>query len=147
MTDMGSILSIVRSFDAPRERVWRAWTEPAELIHWWWPERFQTVHEVDLREGGRYRFHSADLPDFGVLAFRGRFLEVNPPERLVYTWQWEYDPESETRVSVEFLDRDRQTELRVLHAGLASPEERDNHVLGWNDCLDRLQTLLTPAKN
>jgi len=112
-------LTLDRLIAAPRAEVFRAWTEPELLARWWWPARFRTTYEVDLRLGGRWRFRTADLPDLGVLAVGGVFLEVRVPERLVYTWVWEGAGEGETLVTVE---------------GRAC----DEHAQGWNDCLDRL---------
>ncbi|HEY8685375.1 MAG TPA: SRPBCC domain-containing protein [Chloroflexota bacterium] len=139
MTDADTDLTVVRSFDAPREAVWSAWTSPEQLTRWWWPERFQTTYEVDLRVGGAYRFRTIEVPGIGVLNLTGRFETVQPSELLVYTWHWDSGDERESRVTVEFLDREKHTELRVHHVGFSTPEERDNHVTGWNDCLDRLE--------
>jgi uncharacterized protein YndB with AHSA1/START domain len=133
-------LQIARLVNAPRLRVWAAWTEPAELARWWWPARFQTTYEVDLREGGVYRFQSADLPDIGVLGVTGRFLLVRPPEELRYTWRWLHE-ERESEVRAVFADRGAQTEIVITHLGLAGAEERANHATGWNDCIDRLAVL------
>lgn len=138
MTDDVNTLEIVRLLDAPPERVWQAWTAPEALARWWWPERFRTTYEVDLRVGGAYRFRTADLSDLGVLGISGTFLEIEPPRRLVYTWRWEHDAGQQTEVTVEFLDRGGSTELRVTHRGFADEQDRENHVRGWNDCLDRL---------
>jgi uncharacterized protein YndB with AHSA1/START domain len=73
-----------RRFDAPRELVWRAWTEPEHLIHWWGPNGFtNTFHEIDVRPGGVWRFimHGPDGTDYDNYV---RYIEVVPPERLVY---------------------------------------------------------------
>jgi uncharacterized protein YndB with AHSA1/START domain len=58
---------------------------------------------------------------------------------LVYTWQWEGQGEAPRRVTVEIVECDDHTEVRLIHGGFATEEERDNHVVGWNDCLDRLE--------
>lgn len=142
MIEAESTLRIDRVFAVPRERVWSAWTEPERLARWWWPERFGTTYEIDLREGGTYRFYTRDLPPMGVLAVTGRFLEIRPPERLAYTWHWENE-ERETRVTVDLRDLDGRTALRIVHEGLTDAGERDNHATGWSDCLDRLEGLLT----
>jgi uncharacterized protein YndB with AHSA1/START domain len=88
MTNVDIALTIVRSVDAPREIVWSAWTGPEELAGWWWPERFHTTYQVDLREGGAYRFRTIDVAGMGVLAVTGQFETFEPPEFLVYTWRW-----------------------------------------------------------
>jgi uncharacterized protein YndB with AHSA1/START domain len=143
MNTLDDTLGISRRIAAPRDRVWRARTEPQALQQWWWPSRFQTTYGVDLRPGGSYRFRTADVPDLGVLAVSGRFLEIRPLERLEYTWKWEGAENDETRVVVELVDHDGETEVRVTHSGFASTSERDNHIVGWGDCLDRLQSLMS----
>jgi uncharacterized protein YndB with AHSA1/START domain len=140
ITDADTALTIVRTIDAPREMVWSAWTSPERLTCWWWPQRFRTEYAVDLRVDGVYRFRTSEVPGIGVLNLTGRFEAVQPPQLLKYTWCWESSVERESRVSVEFLDRSGHTELRIHHVGLSTPEERENHVTGWNDCLDRLET-------
>ncbi|HEX6507058.1 MAG TPA: SRPBCC domain-containing protein [Chloroflexota bacterium] len=141
MTDVDTVLTITRTVDAPAEVVWRLWTSPEDLASWWWPARFGTTYEVDLREGGSYRFYTRDLPDMGVLAVSGRYLLVRPPDLLMYTWRWEGGDEPESRVTVELVKRGGRTDLRIRHEGLTGVEERDNHIIGWNDCLDRLEQL------
>ena len=139
MTVDDTTLTVVRSLTVSRDAIWRAWTSADELARWWWPERFHTVCEVDLRENGEYRFHTADVPGMGRLAVTGRFETVTPRKLLVYTWCWEGSSDPETRVTVEFLDGSEGTELRIRHEGLPSVAERENHNTGWNDCLDRLE--------
>jgi len=134
-------LRLTRVFAAPREAAFRAWTEPDALAQWWWLARFGTVYDVDLRVGGHYRFKTVDVPGMGVLEVGGVFLEVRAPERLIYTWRWAGD-ETETRVTVEFRDQDDRTEVVLTHEGFAGAAERDNHAVGWTDCLDRLDDLV-----
>jgi uncharacterized protein YndB with AHSA1/START domain len=77
-----------------------------------------------------------------ILCVTGTYLEVHRPERLMYTWHWENSDEPQTRVTAEFSDRGSQTEARVSHQGFATEDERENHVVGWTDCIDRLQAML-----
>ena len=80
-----AFVRLVEVFDAPRERVFAAWTEPERLKRWWGPGAFRTTEaEVDLRPGGRY----ALTLEPGAMHLAGEFREVVPPERLVYTWRW-----------------------------------------------------------
>ncbi len=139
-------LTLGRLIAAPRAEVFRAWTEPELLARWWWPTRFRTTYEVDLRPGGRWRFRTVDLPDLGVLAVGGVFIEVRVPDRLVYTWVWEGAGEGETLVTVEFRDRGTQTEVAVRHEHFADGHARDEHTQGWNDCLDRLAQAKSEVK-
>jgi|SRR5579875_3763893 len=140
MTD-SSAVTIVRLVHAPREAVWDAWTDPDQLARWWWPERYQTTYQIDLRVGGGYRFESAELPDLGTLAISGKYLEIARPEHLVYTWEWDGEAQPPSRVTVDFVDRGAGTELRITHEGLANAEERGNHLRGWAGCLERLSGL------
>jgi len=138
LNSIETTLHVTRTFAAPRDRVFRAWTDPAALATWWWP--WNPKIAIDLRPGGAYRF-TADRPGAGALAVSGEFIEVDPPERLVYTFGWDGD-ERVTQVAVEFRDLGEATEVVLSHTGFATIEERDNHELGWNDCLDRLRDLV-----
>ena len=78
-----------RVFDAPRDRVWAAYTDPELIPEWWGPRRLTTtVDQMDVRRGGAWRFvhHDADGNENG---FRGTYREVTPPERIVQTFEWE----------------------------------------------------------
>ncbi|HLJ67138.1 MAG TPA: SRPBCC domain-containing protein [Chloroflexota bacterium] len=136
-----SDVDLSRSFPAPRECLWTFWTEPQELGRWWWPARFRTTYTVDLREDGEYCFQTEPVPDLGVLCLSGVYLEVAPPERLRYTWQWAGETAG-TVVCVGFDGGAASTGVRVQHSGFASEGERDNHIIGWTDCLNRLEALL-----
>ncbi len=98
-------LRLRRAFPAPPERVFRAWTTPAEMKQWTAPGAMTPVAEVDLRPGGRYRIHMR-APDGAEHHLVGGYRVVDPPKKLVYTWRWENSPEApETLVTVEFIDR------------------------------------------
>ncbi|MFQ5657185.1 MAG: SRPBCC domain-containing protein [Candidatus Methylomirabilales bacterium] len=138
-------LQLKRTLAAPREKVFRAWTEPDAVKHWFGPPGYQTsVAEIDLRVGGRYRFGMRQLPDGEVFYNSGTYREVQPPARLVYTWRWERADMDfgETLVTVEFLDRGGETELVLTHELFPNTEERDRHTWGWNGTLDRLVQFL-----
>lgn len=137
-------LQLNRTFDAPRERVFRAWTEPEEIKQWFGPGKYQTpIVEVDLRPGGHYRF-GLQLPGGNAFFLSGTFREVHPPERLVYTWQWAEptDFPGESLVTVQFLDRGGRTEVVILHEQFSHTTERDRHIEGWNGSLDKLEKRL-----
>jgi uncharacterized protein YndB with AHSA1/START domain len=131
-------LHMERTFAAPREEVYRAWTEPSALAAWWWP--WSPSVEIDPRPGGRYRF-AADHPHAGRLVVFGEFVDVVPLERLVYTFAWEDEGDDLTVVTVEFHARGDETEVVLTQTGFTTAENRDNHGLGWHDCLDRLAEL------
>lgn len=128
------MVRITRVIAADRERVWSALTEQAALAAWFWPPRMVPAAALDLRVGGAYRIWAGD-PEVAVF---GRLLEVDPPRRLVLSWQWEGDDE-ESLVTFELTEVAEKTELLVLHERLRDP---DSHAKGWGDCLDRLPAYL-----
>jgi uncharacterized protein YndB with AHSA1/START domain len=139
-----SILTISRTFSAPRERVFAAWTEPEQIKKWFGPDMCQlTEAHVDLRVGGEYRFRAKN-PEMGEFTLRGEYREIIPPAKLSYTWQWEDDPDfvdRETLVTVEFVDLGDSTEVRLTHENLPSAESVKNHQHGWTGSLDKLERL------
>jgi len=145
-TSSGEItLQVRRTVAAARERVFRAWTDAEEFRKWWGPPGYSTPSaDIDLRAGGRYRI-AMKSPGGEVLHLTGVFREVRPPDKLVYTWNWEGtrgEHMGETLVTVEFLDRGRSTEIVVTHEGFPNDERRDGHQQGWLGCLDRLADAL-----
>lgn len=138
-------LQLKRRFEAEREKVFQAWTEPEALKRWFGPPGYEaTLVEMDLRVGGRYRVGMKKLPDGEVFYTHGIYREVRPPARLVYTWAWERSDMDvgETLVTVEFLDQGAQTEVVLTHNLFPNDEGRDKHLQGWQGCLDRLADYL-----
>lgn len=79
-----------RRFRASPERVFRAWTQPVALREWWCPAGWVAGEiEIDLRVGGAYRIAMTRTAGGAPVAVAGQFFEVEPPERLVYSWCWE----------------------------------------------------------
>ena len=140
------VLSLSRRFDAPRDRVFDAWTNPEVLKRWWaaGPDWDTPVAEVDLREGGTYRLAMRDPGSGEQHTLVGEYTEVRRPERIAYTWTWESNEEAMsgsagTLVVVDFVEDGEGTEVVVTHSGFATPELRDMHEHGWNACLDNLE--------
>ena len=135
-----------RVFDAPRERVFAAFTDPELIPEWWGPRNVTTiVDEMDVRPGGAWRFVCRD-PDGDEDGFRGTYREVTPPERLVHTFEWEGMPGhvSSRRSTFEDLGgRTKVTTTSLFH----TPEERDGMLAsgmegGLNESYERLDELL-----
>ena len=141
MSEHGAVLRLTRRFAAPRAVVFGAFTEAAAFKRWWGPKSMSCpAAEIDARPGGR--FHAEMLsPEGNTHIIEGVFQEVVPPSRLVFTWAWQHgDYEGlETLVTVEFHDRDGETELMLTHEKLADELARERHEQGWSssfDCLD-----------
>ncbi len=137
-------LQLTRTFAAPREKVFRAWTDPEEVKKWFHPPGYETPSaEIDLRVGGKYRLGMRKLPDGEVFYLSGTYREVRRPERLVYTWQWEAEPElGATLVTVEFHDRGGSTEIVLTHELFPTEKARQEHEQGWSGGLDNLGKIL-----
>ena len=124
------------------ERLFAAWTEPAQLMQWWGPAQVSCPRaEVDLRVGGRYRIDN-QLPDGRTLAIVGVFEEVSPPTRLVYSWSLDVEAAEREGVTVRFEPAESGTEVIVVHERIATEAKRDEHEHGWLGCLDGLVALV-----
>ena len=142
------VLVIERVFDAPRSLVFKAWTDPQHLVHWYGPRGFSLPScEVDLRPGGAWRSCMLS-PEGREYWVRGIFREVVEPERLVFSYAHENEsgaPGHETIVTVTFEDRAGKTGLTLRQAAFESVKERNAHRGGWSSSLDRLVEHLARA--
>jgi len=138
-------LVISRVFDAPRALVFKVWTQPQYIRHWWGPRGYTTLScEIDLRPGGAWRVESRHT-DGSKTAEQGVFREIVEPERLVFTHGWESEtgkPGSETLVTATFAEHEGKTKLTFHQAVFNSVEIRDGHVEGWNQSFDMLAEYL-----
>ena len=135
-------LVLKRTYQAKREKVFRAWTDPQALTKWFAPtdDSSTPLAQVDLRVGGSYRIQMK-TPDGRPHTVHGVFREIKEPERLVFTWQWEESwacGVGETLVTVELHERPDGTELVLTQEGFVDAAERDRHIGGWTGCLSRL---------
>ena len=111
-------LQVRRTFAASREKVFRAWTDPQTLKQWFGPPGFKTtVADVDLRVGGKFRL-TLQKPTGEVVSAFGTFREIRPSERLVCSWNWDYNDIGDTILTLEFNDIGGETELVVRLAEL-----------------------------
>jgi uncharacterized protein YndB with AHSA1/START domain len=137
--------TIRRVFDAPRERVWREWTEPECFADWFGgPEAdipLETI-TMDVRPGGKWRATMFFGPDRRVIQWKGEYLEVAAPDRLVVTFSDRSDEVYE-RVTVVLNDLgDGQTEMLFEQRGHLRPEEYDSTKAGWQVFFEQMQTRL-----
>lgn len=151
MTPDALTLRMERTFAAPRDRVFAAWSDPEVLRRWWGagPDWTSSSVEIDLRPGGRYRLAMTDPAENGVYVVGGEYVEVAPPDRLVYTWAWETTgsptADRETLVTVDFFEGPGSATTVVLtHTGFVDAHGRDQHGLGWGLCMDNLDTRVFP---
>jgi len=140
------VLTITRTFDAPRSLVFKAWTESEHTARWWGPRGFKsTVLKNELRPGGAYRIHMRG-PDNDDHWSQGVYREVVPPERLVMVGSWadaEGNPtRPETTLTLLFEDVSGKTKLTLHNAIFESVTARDMHQSGWTSALDSLAEYL-----
>lgn len=142
-------LTIRRTIRASRQRVFDAWTQPEHLKQWWRanPKWYTEIADVDLRVGGKYRLGMRDPDQDGPFVCHGEFVEVTPPDKLVYTWSWEPPgmDVGKTLVTVEFIDQGESTEVVLTHERFPDAEATQRHHGGWSGCIDNFVALLESA--
>lgn len=155
-TYKGHVLIISRTFNGSAERLFRAWTNPAELMKWWGPSGFTSPEcRVDLRVGGEYHYCSRS-PEGVEFWSRGIFREIIWPKKLVVADSFSddsgriiapsavglpHDWPSTLLITVTFEDHGRQTVFTLRHERL--PYEMMQHCrAGWNESLDKLQSVI-----
>ena len=156
-----SILVIEREFDAPRDRVWMAWTDPDLVKRWWGPKGFTTpVCRISLRVGGTYFFcmRSAEGKDYCNTGF---YREIVPFERIVATdsfadekgnivsatsYGMRPDFAREMLQIVTFEEIGGKTKLTLSHAGIPPGEDMESAREGWSQSFDKLADLLAAEK-
>lgn len=150
-------LVIVRTFEAPRGLVFKAWTEPERVMRWWGPKGFTSPFcTIDLRPGGAYRncMRSPQGRDFWS---QGVYHEIVEPKRIVCSdcfgdengnvvspedYGMSADWPVEARIELTFDDYEGKTRLTLEHSPIKPGPERDMCEQGWNECLDKLADYL-----
>jgi uncharacterized protein YndB with AHSA1/START domain len=146
MTEAG--ITLVRVFDAPRERVWKEWTEPERFADWFGGVECDVPLSsvvMDVREGGSWRLTM--FTPRGELRWHGEYLEVVPPSRVVLTFCDQPEAADYELVTVELEDLgDGRTEMRFEQRGRLTPEQYKATGAGWAGFFDRIAERLKPAE-
>lgn len=154
---MERALVITRIFDAPCEKVWKAWTEPERVKRWWGPKGFTApIIKIDFRVGGKYLYCMRGAgPDGVVRDFwsTGVYRKIVPLKIIVCTDSFADEkgnvvPAShygmsgewpkELLVTVTFEEQDGKTKMTLRHAGMPAGENQDLARQGWNESFDKL---------
>jgi uncharacterized protein YndB with AHSA1/START domain len=153
----GQEIIITRIFDAPRELVWRAWTEPERIMRWWGPKGYTApACKLDFRIGGKYHFcmRSPEGKDYWST---GVYREIVEPERIVCTdsfadehgnpvpashYGMAGDWPSELLVTVTFEEHEGKTKMTLRHVGIPAGEMKEMAGVGWNESFDKLAETL-----
>jgi uncharacterized protein YndB with AHSA1/START domain len=131
-------------FSAPPDRIFAMLTEPAELSKWWGPRGFELpAAELELSVNGRYRF-TMEPPGGEPFHLSGTFLAVDPPRRLVYTFNWEEPTpdDRETVVTLALDAHDGGTRVSLLQGLFATEERLALHRDGWTESFEKLREVL-----
>jgi uncharacterized protein YndB with AHSA1/START domain len=140
------VLVITRTFDAPRELVWQAWSDPKHFKHWMGPKDHPIVHtEGEFRSGGKWRGCLRSTATGEELWQSGVYKDIKEPERIVFTFAWDRAEGSrspETEITVLFEEHNGKTLMTFRQAVFESVESRDGHRSGWSSTFDRLAEYL-----
>jgi uncharacterized protein YndB with AHSA1/START domain len=138
------VLRIERTFDAPVERVFEAWTSEEVLRRWLhgMPGWETPTAEVDLRVGGRIRIVMRDPSDGTEAGATGEYRVVEPSRRLVFTWVWDHEPGNPQLIELEFTEADGQTVVQMTNSAIPSAARLEDQERGWHVCYDNLERLL-----
>jgi uncharacterized protein YndB with AHSA1/START domain len=134
-----TLVQVRRTLPGRKEEVFRAWTDPDLVRQWFTPRGGSSPSaEMDVRVGGRYRWGMKLLGH--VYYAVGEYIEVDPPNRLVFTFGWDRALVrlTDSLVTVEFTERGERTEVVITHERLTSRTLRTLHRLGWSECLANL---------
>lgn len=142
-------LLVRRTVRGTPEAVFKAWTEPEQVMRWWGPDNVHCAEcTIELHVGGGYRIANR-LPDESIIWITGEFLRVEPPHLIEYTWRLGLDTrakaEGDERVTVRFRAQADLTEVTVSHSRITDRNAYESHQLGWTGCLEGLADYLEGA--
>jgi uncharacterized protein YndB with AHSA1/START domain len=141
----GPKVEIVRVIKASKQRVFDAWTRP-EMVRQWFRagETHVSDASLDVRKDGAWRMDTVKgcQPESGPpvqnTGVTGRYLAVDPYDRLVFTWKRSADPEEESLVTITLRDVEGGTELTLVHERFLTEASRDQHAMGWEAVIGNL---------
>jgi uncharacterized protein YndB with AHSA1/START domain len=141
-SDSRNEFTITRLFNARIEKVFAYFTDPELLSLWHTPNPdVEPVMAVDLSVGGSYRFEMTD-PAGQVHVAVGTYRQIQPNEKLVFTWKWEGSPHPDTVVTIHFREAGESTEITLHHTGFTDTGTIDHHNQGWIALFGNLEQTL-----
>ncbi len=137
----GRTLRMQRTFAAPAQAVFEAWTSAEVLKRWWhvghdWET---TEASVDLRVGGTLRVAMRNPHEDAEYGGGGEYTEIDPPRRLAFTWTWDDDRDQRSQlIEIDFQEHEGETTVRFTHHGLWDEQAVAEHESGWAGVFDNL---------
>ena len=144
--NQGQTLTMERTFAAPAQRVFDAFTSEEVIRRWWHAGHDWETPEasVDLRVGGEVRVVMRDPHEDVRYGGGGEYTEVDPPSRLAFTWAWDDEEEQLSQlIEIDFEESEGTTHVRFTHSGLWDEESVASHEGGWGTAFDNLERVLT----
>jgi uncharacterized protein YndB with AHSA1/START domain len=141
--DATQVVRIERTFDAPAQDVFDAWTSEEVIRRWFIPAQGwqEPSAEVDLRVGGTVRVVMRD-PTGAPVEAGGEYTEIDRPHRLAFTWTFDDDPSNQQLIEIEFTERDGATTVVFVNSNISQEKRRDAQYDGWSACFDELGRVL-----
>jgi uncharacterized protein YndB with AHSA1/START domain len=137
------VVRIERTFDAPAEDVFDAWTSEEVIRRWFIPQDGwqEPSADVDLRVGGKIRVVMRDA-DGEPVGAGGEYTLIERPHRLAFTWTFDDDPSNLQMIELEFTERDGVTTVLFVNSDISGQERRDAQYEGWSTCFDEMERVL-----
>ena len=134
-------LTISKHFNAPKEKVFHAWSDAQSMLQWMGPGSVTCERaEVDFTVGGAYEIYMQT--EDGPMTAYGEYIEINPTDKLAFTWGWRQNALEGSLVTLTFKAVDDGTLLTLEHSGLPAPDVAEHHKMGWTAILEKLITFV-----
>jgi uncharacterized protein YndB with AHSA1/START domain len=142
--DSAQVVRIERTFDAPAEDVFDAWTSAEVIGRWFRPGRGwgEASADVDLRLGGMIRVVMRD-PDGAEVSAQGEYTLIDRPNKLAFTWTFDDDPSNQQMIELEFTEQDGATTVVFVNGNISQEERRDQQYEGWQACFDNMEAVVS----
>lgn len=136
-TTTETAIHIDRTFAAPMQRVYDAWTRPELMTQWYCPNpAWELTAETDVRVGGDWVLR------MGPHVIRGQYTELDEPRLIAFTWKWDEFDQPPSQVRIELTEVDGATRMVLTHTDLENADDVKNHLEGWDGCFARLPAAL-----
>jgi uncharacterized protein YndB with AHSA1/START domain len=140
-------LSAEKDFKVPVEELYKAWITPEDLKQWWKPsENHLATVELDVQEGGKFKYEFKGKDDKTTLVITGDYQEVKENEKLVYSWNWDVPADvvqpSEHVLNIQFSSEGEGSRIKVVQENFQDDESINPHQEGWEKALNDLQAYL-----
>ncbi len=141
--ESAQVVRIERTYEAPAEEVFDAWTSPEVIGRWFRPGRGwgEASAEVDLRVGGKVSVVMR-APDGSAVGASGEYTLIERPHRLAFTWTFDDDPSNEQLIVLEFTEQDGATRVVFVNSNISAEERRDSQYEGWQACFESMERVL-----